>query len=59
MGVHAIRKTPIVNDRDEIVIGHMMNLSMSFDHRVVDGGDAGRFLTQLRDHLQVPAIGLL
>jgi pyruvate/2-oxoglutarate dehydrogenase complex dihydrolipoamide acyltransferase (E2) component len=37
----------------------VMTMSATFDHRVVDGGDAGRFLTQLRDHLQVPAIGFL
>ena len=36
-----------------------MTISATFDHRVVDGGDAGRFLTQLRDHLEVPALGLL
>ena len=36
-----------------------MTISATFDHRVVDGGDAGRFLNQLREHLEVPALGLL
>lgn len=36
-----------------------MTISTTFDHRIVDGGDAGRFLTQLRSHLEVPALGLL
>jgi len=37
----------------------VMTISATFDHRIVDGGDAGRFLTQLRDHLEVPALGTL
>ena len=37
----------------------MMTVSATFDHRVVDGGDAGRFLTQLREHLEVPVLELL
>ncbi len=36
-----------------------MTISATFDHRIVDGGAAGRFLAQLQDHLQVPALGLL
>ncbi len=36
-----------------------LTISATFDHRIVDGGDAGRFLTQLREHLEVPAIGLI
>lgn len=36
-----------------------MTLCATFDHRLIDGGDAGRFLTQLRTHLEVPALGLL
>ncbi len=31
----------------------------TFDHRLIDGGDAGRFLAQLKQHLEVPALGLL
>jgi pyruvate dehydrogenase E2 component (dihydrolipoamide acetyltransferase) len=36
MGVHKISKKPVVRD-DKIVIGEMMNLSLSFDHRLIDG----------------------
>jgi len=54
------RARPVVALRDGLPVERLvMTLSATFDHRVVDGGDAGRFLTQLRDHLQVPAIGLL
>lgn len=36
-----------------------MTLSATFDHRLIDGGGSGRFLTQLKKHLEVPALGLL
>jgi pyruvate dehydrogenase E2 component (dihydrolipoamide acetyltransferase) len=36
MGVHKISKRPMVKD-DQIVIRDMMNLSLSFDHRLIDG----------------------
>ena len=36
-----------------------MTVCATFDHRLIDGGDAGRFLTQLKAHLEVPALGLL
>ena len=59
LGVHAIRKTPIVNDKDEIVVGHMMNLSVSFDHRVVDGFEGASFLQEVRRYLEDPTLLLL
>ena len=34
----------------------MMNLSSSFDHRVVDGIDAARFIQALRGYLECPAL---
>lgn len=46
LGVNAIRKRPVVLD-DEIVIRDMMFLSISVDHRVVDGADAARFVNRL------------
>jgi len=59
LGVHAIRKTPIVNENDEIVIGHMMNLSVSLDHRVVDGFEGASFLQEVRRYLEDPTLILL
>lgn len=54
------RARPVVRLQDDVPSEvQVMTLSATFDHRAVDGGDAGRFLTQLRDHLQVPALGLL
>ncbi len=37
----------------------VMTISATFDHRLIDGGMSGRFLSQLREHLEVPALGLL
>ncbi|EDM76941.1 alpha keto acid dehydrogenase complex, E2 component, dihydrolipoamide acetyltransferase [Plesiocystis pacifica SIR-1] len=59
LGVHAIRKVPVVNDNDEIVIGHIMNLSVSLDHRVVDGFEGASFLQEVRRYLEDPTLLLL
>ena len=59
LGVHAIRKTPIVDERDNIVIGHLMNLSVSLDHRVVDGFEGANFLQEVRRFLEDPNLLLL
>jgi pyruvate dehydrogenase E2 component (dihydrolipoamide acetyltransferase) len=37
MGVHKMSRRPVVKDDDQIVIRDMMNLSLSFDHRLIDG----------------------
>lgn len=54
LGVNAIRKRPVVKN-DQIVIGDVMFLSMSVDHRVVDGADAARFMNRLIYFLQQPS----
>lgn len=59
IGVHAIRKTPIVDERDNIVVGHLMNLSVSLDHRVVDGFEGANFLQEVRRYLEDPNLLLL
>ena len=59
LGVHAIRKTPIVDERDNIVVGHLMNLSVSLDHRVVDGFEGANFLQEVRRYLEDPNMLLL
>lgn len=40
---------------DQIVVRKMMNLSSSFDHRVVDGADAAEFIQRIRSVLEQPA----
>lgn len=54
LGVNAIRKRPMVVN-DEIVIRDMMFLSISVDHRVVDGADAARFMNRLVYYLNEPS----
>lgn len=46
LGVHKIEKRPVVKD-NQIVIRDMMNLSLSIDHRVIDGDLAARFAHKL------------
>jgi pyruvate/2-oxoglutarate dehydrogenase complex dihydrolipoamide acyltransferase (E2) component len=41
--------------KGQIVIRKMMNLSSSFDHRVVDGMDAAQFIQAIRGLLEQPA----
>lgn len=50
----AIQKRPVVRD-DAIAIRSMMNICMSFDHRINDGAESGAFLRAVKSHLE--AIG--
>ena len=47
-------KKPIVNENDELVAASMMVLSLSFDHRVVDGAQAAEFLKAIKGYLEDP-----
>ncbi|HEY4308283.1 MAG TPA: 2-oxo acid dehydrogenase subunit E2 [Pirellulales bacterium] len=53
------RKLPVVADNDEIKVRLMMPLSLSYDHRLVDGAVAARFLNEVKGYLQVPGRLLL
>ncbi|WP_226671759.1 dihydrolipoamide acetyltransferase family protein [Rossellomorea aquimaris] len=59
LAFHKTKKRPMVNEEDEIVIRSMMNVSMSFDHRVVDGGTAVKFTNRLSDLIEHPQSMLL
>lgn len=59
LAVGAIVKKPVVNERDEIEIGHRMSITLSGDHRVVDGAVAAEYMTALRKLLESPALLLL
>jgi pyruvate dehydrogenase E2 component (dihydrolipoamide acetyltransferase) len=58
LGVHKITKRPVVKD-DQIVIRDMTYLSLSFDHRVLDGAMAARFMTAIKQYLEDPKLLLL
>ncbi|MEX2502695.1 MAG: dihydrolipoamide acetyltransferase family protein [Trueperaceae bacterium] len=59
LGVHAIKKRPVVLEDDAIVARSMLYLSLSFDHRLVDGADAVRFTNDLIRLLEAPEALLL
>lgn len=58
LGITAIRERPVVRD-GEIVIRHMANLSLSCDHRVVDGAVAALFMRDLAGLLEDPKLQLV
>jgi pyruvate dehydrogenase E2 component (dihydrolipoamide acetyltransferase) len=57
LAVGAVRKVPVV-DGDDIQPGHRMNVTMSSDHRVIDGALSAQFLAEVRRLLETP-VGLL
>lgn len=58
LGVGRIVKKPIVKD-DEIVIARVLPLSLSYDHRIIDGASGARFLNLLSELLKNPEMLLL
>ena len=54
LAVHRISKRPVVRD-DQVVIRHMMNLSLTSDHRVVDGTIAAQFLHSIIPLIEDPS----
>ena len=54
LGMHAIKKRPIVMPDDSIAARPMMYLAMSYDHRVVDGGEAVTFLKRVVECIENP-----
>ena len=58
LGMHTIQQRPVVED-GEIVIRPMMYLAVSYDHRLIDGSEAVRFLVTIKGLLEDPARILL
>jgi len=56
LAVGKITKVPVIDDRDQIVVGHRMSLTMSCDHRVIDGALGAEYLKELRHLLENPAL---
>ena len=56
LGVHSIVRRPIVNTEGQIVAADMMYLSLSFDHRLVDGAEAARFCKEVIRLLENPEL---
>lgn len=53
LGIHQIKEKPVVRD-GQIVIGHVMLLSLSFDHRIVDGHVGAAFAYDIIEYLENP-----
>lgn len=56
LAVGATQPEPVADERGQIVVRPMMRMTLSVDHRVVDGATAARFLIDLRDVLESPAL---
>jgi pyruvate dehydrogenase E2 component (dihydrolipoamide acetyltransferase) len=56
LGVGGLFKEPAVvtaeDGTDSIAVRHMIHLTLGFDHRIVDGADAGRFMAELKKYLE-------
>jgi pyruvate dehydrogenase E2 component (dihydrolipoamide acetyltransferase) len=58
LGVGKIKDTPVVKN-GKVVVRKILSLALSFDHRVVDGGEGARFLNTVIAHLEDPDLILL
>jgi len=58
LGMHKTQKRPMVVN-DEVVIRPMMNLALSYDHRIIDGREAVQFLVTIKAALEDPGRMLL
>ncbi|WP_409519933.1 dihydrolipoamide acetyltransferase family protein [Pulveribacter sp.] len=56
VGVNRMVQRPMFGSDGQVVARQLMNLSSSFDHRVVDGMDAARFIQAMRALLETPAL---
>ncbi|MFL2099382.1 dihydrolipoyllysine-residue acetyltransferase [Desemzia sp. FAM 24101] len=59
LGVGTIAQQPVVNAEGEIVVGRMMKLSLSFDHRIVDGATAQKAMNNIKRLLADPELLLM
>lgn len=54
IGVNKMVERPVVKN-GQVIVRTMMNLSSSFDHRIVDGFDAASFIQKMKSLLENPA----
>ena len=58
LAIGSIREEPVARG-GAVVVGSMMKVTLSCDHRVVDGASGARFLDTVKQHLEQPATMLL
>ncbi len=59
LAVGKVSKVPVIDDCDQIVVGQRMSITMSCDHRVIDGALGAEYLKELRHLLENPALLLV
>ena len=59
LAVGKVNKVAVTDDCDQIVVGHRMKITMSCDHRVIDGALGAEYLKELRHLLENPALLLV
>jgi len=59
LAIGALEKRPIVDDKDQIVVANIMNVTLSCDHRIVDGALGAKWLNEFRDLMQNPLLMLI
>jgi len=59
IGIHQMQKRAVVLDDDRIVARRRMNLSLSFDHRLIDGHEGAAFAQAVKAYLEDPELMLL
>ncbi|MDD3323211.1 MAG: dihydrolipoamide acetyltransferase family protein [Paludibacter sp.] len=58
LGIGRLLKKPIVKE-DQIIVGNVLPLSLSVDHRIVDGGEASRFMNSILEYLSDPVLMMM
>jgi len=56
LAVGATQPEPVVDEGGQVVVRPIMRMTLSADHRIVDGAIAARFLSDLREALEAPAL---
>lgn len=59
MGVHRMRKRPLVMENDQIAIRPVMNFSFCFDHRVIDGATGAEFAYEVLKYVEHPELFMM
>ena len=54
LAVGSVKKIPVVNLEEDIMISNIMNTSLSADHRVTDGAEGAKFLAEIKNNLENP-----
>jgi pyruvate dehydrogenase E2 component (dihydrolipoamide acetyltransferase) len=56
LAIGKLTRLPVVDDCDQMIVGHRMSITMSCDHRVIDGALGAEYLKELRHLLENPAL---